>query len=238
MCGTSTSGRPLPPSEGGEVEFGRLRPDEVDAVARLHFTFFGGPAHAHSLARMGPRFLADVFYRVNLDNPYFFCDVARHGGRIVAFIVYASDGRRIFRHTLRTRFCSVAAGILRQAVRDPVGVAGHLLSNLAFVSGTTPPEVAEDPGVFLLLGVLPEYRSREFRERTRVWVAGALWDRMEASLRAAGCPSFWSAPGAHNGPINQLLETFGAALVARGPVQGIVSNYYRKTLRTQPRAGA
>lgn len=213
-----------------------MRADEVDAVARLHVDFFGGPAHAHSLARMGPRFLADVFYRVNLDNPYFFCDVARHGGRIVAFSVYASDGRRVFRHTLRTHFAQVAAGIVRQAVRDPIGVAGHLVSNLAFVGGTTPPAVVKDPGIYLLLGVLPEYRGRKFRERTGIWVTGALWDRMEATLRAAGCPSFWSAPGAHNGPINQLFESFGAVRVAQGRVQGIISNFYRKTLQPQPGA--
>jgi hypothetical protein len=224
----------LPQLTRPRVDIGPMRPGEVADVARLHHEFFGGDAHGHALARLGARFLAEVFYRPNRDNPYFFCDVARVDGALAAFSVYVSDGQRVFRHTLTRHPFAILGGVLRQFARQPVRTAAHVAGNLAYIGGRTIPEVADAPGVYLLLAIGQPYRSREFRERAGVWLAGELWSRMEATLRAAGCPAFWSAPGAHNAPINQLFKTFGAAEVARGAVQGIACVYYRKSLRAEP----
>ena len=205
-----------------ELEIGPLKREEIDAVAELHHGFFGGPDHVHSLARMGPRFLADVFYSPAFDNPHFHVDVARAGAQLVGFNVYVSDAPRVFRRTLLRHPFQIAVGVLRQAVRHPIDVTQHVLHNVTFVSGRLPPEVADVRGHFLLVGVLPEYRGQK--------IAGEFWMRMEQGLRAAGCSAFWGAPAAANAPVHRVFQSFGARQVATGIVQGIDCVYYRKDL--------
>lgn len=213
------------------IDIGTMRPDEVDAVSQIHFEFFGGEGRGHSLARLGPRFLADVFYRPNLDNPHLFVDVVRAGGELAAFSVYTSNSALVFRHALRQHPLLVAAGLARQVLTAPLRTSRHVLSNLGFVGGSSqPPEVAGIPGAFLLLGVREAYRSREFRERTGVWIAGALWDRLEANLRNAGCPALWAAAVADGEGINRLLVRMGCIEVARRDLQGLPCIIYRRPL--------
>ncbi len=55
-----------------EFEIRAIRPNEVHAAASMHFEFLGGPEVARcSFLKLGFKFL-EAFYRLNLDNPYFF----------------------------------------------------------------------------------------------------------------------------------------------------------------------
>jgi hypothetical protein len=218
-----------------DFHVGPMRAEETSAVAQLHFDFFGtGAMHGTTIASFGPKFLEEVFYRLNLDNPYLFVDVARYRGEVVAFSVYASNRRRVFRETLRRHFAAVLVRLLKAGVRRPFLVAGHVLNNLQFLTERLPEAVRDVPAWFFLLGVKPEYRNREFKQRTGIWVAGELWKHMESNLRAQGCEQFWTVVGAHNEPMNQLHRLFGMELVARGPAQGLPSNYYRRSLVAAP----
>jgi len=220
-----------PPPLDEPFEVGRMRPGEVPAVARMHFDFFGrGQMHGHSIASLGLEFLEEVFYRLNLDNPYLFVDVARYGGQIAGYSVYASDGGRVFRETLRRHPAAMARAMLRVGLRRPLALARHVLGNLSFLADTRPEPVRGIRAWYFLLGVQAEYRTRDFRERTGRWVAGELWASMERTLREQGCGEFWTVVGAHNKPMNELHEKFGMDLVARGTAQGLPGNYYRKSL--------
>ncbi len=214
-----------------EFNVGRMRPDEVSAVARMHFDFFGrGEMHGTSIANFGIDFLQEVFYRLNLDNPYLFVDVARYREEIIAFSVYASDGKRVFRETLRRHFGGVTAALLRVGLRKPFTGMGHVLSNLQLLGERLPEAIRSVRAWYFLLGVKPEYRSREFKQRTGIWIAGELWQHMESTLRAQGCDQFWTVVGAHNTPMNELHRRFGMEVVAEGTAQGLPSIYYRKSL--------
>ena len=61
-------------------------------------------------------------------------------------------------------------------------------------------------------------------------IAGALVQRMEAMLRERGCAAYWAAPFVPNGAANQLFRRSGAELIARGKVQGMECNFYRKSI--------
>lgn len=214
-----------------EFNVGRMRPDEVPAVAQMHFDFFGrGEMHGTSMAKLGIEFLREVFYRLNLDNPYLFVDVARYRGELIAFSVYASDGKRVFRETLRRHLGAVLMALLKAGLRSPFRVLGHVLSNLQLLRERVPKEVRGIRGWYFLLGVKQEYRTREFKQRTGIWIAGELWKHMESTLRAQGCDQFWTVVGAHNAPMNELHRRFAMELVAQGVAQGLPSNYYRKSL--------
>jgi hypothetical protein len=210
------------------VDIGPLRPEECSAVAQLHVSFFGvGAGHGHSLAMLGAKFLDEGFYRLNLDNPYFFVDVARYEDEIIAFSVYASDHGRVFRYTIRKHFWSLLRVVLESAVSQPFLTFSKLLGNLRFLTEALPVETQEIPGWFLLLGVKQPYRSREFQERAGVWIAGTFKERLERILREKGCREYWAAPAADNRAANQFYERIGATLFAKGRVQGMLCNYYR-----------
>src|SRR5688572_22474258 len=62
-------------------EIRAIRLDDVQVAAAMHFEFFGGPEVTRSsMLKLGPKFLETVFYRLNLDNPYFFALGAFMGG--------------------------------------------------------------------------------------------------------------------------------------------------------------
>ena len=213
------------------VELGPMRPSEAGAVARMHHGFFAaGERNGHSIAKLGPEFLEQVFYRLNLDNPFFFVDVARVDGEVVAFSAYASDRRAAFRHVVRQHAGALVLAALRLAVRRPVALVSHVAGNFGLLSDDVPPRIREVRGWWLLLAVLADYRTREFRERTGHRLADELWSYMEATLRAHSCDAVWAAPFQHNEPINRLFVNHGAELVAQARVQGMPSNYYVKPI--------
>lgn len=205
---------------------------EAPPVAEMHAEFFGRhERHGRSIASFGTDFLERVFYRANLDNPYLHMDVAFYGGELIGFSVYASDRRRVFRHTLRHHAGVVVGELTRLGFRHPLKVAGHVLGNLQFLSERLPDAVKDIPAWYFLLGVLGPYRTREFRDRTGIWVAGALWRQMEDTFRALGCPEYWGVVGEHNDPMHGLFAKHDTVEVARGVIQGVPSIYYTKSLR-------
>src|SRR5688572_22190487 len=134
-----------------EFEVGGMRPEEVPVVAGMHHDFFGtGEMHGTSIANLGRDFLEEVFYRLNLDNPYFFVDVARYQGEIIAFSVYTSDDRKVFRYTLRRHFSAIVRALLKLAVRRPFVLASHMVGNLRFLTDTKPKPVRKIRAWYLL----------------------------------------------------------------------------------------
>lgn len=186
-----------------------------------------GEGHGHSLALLGADFLEHAFYRLNLDNPYFFVDVARYQGEIIAFSVYSSDHRRLFRYTLGSHFWEVVGLVMKSMKRRPILTLKKILGNAGFLLESLPDEVQSIPGWFLLLGVKQPYRSKEFQQQTGVWIAGAFKQRLEQVLREKGCREYWAAPAADNVVANAFYKRIQAKLFAQGPVQGMLSNYYR-----------
>jgi hypothetical protein len=210
------------------VDIGPLRASETRQVAQLHYDFFGpGVGHGHSLAVLGLDFLEEAFYRPNLDNPYLFVDVARYEGQVIAFSVYSTDHRRVFRHTMRKHGVRLGWALLKCLVRNPAGVIANVLGNLAFITESLPAETKGIPGWFILLGVKPAYRSREFQQRTGVWIAGEFKQRLERTLRGKGLAEYWAAPFTANAAAIAFYQKIEAKLFAQGTVQGMQANYYR-----------
>jgi len=161
--------------------------------------------------------------------------VARRGREIIGYSVYASDGGRVFRETLRRHPWGVARAMFKAGLRRPIALARHVLGNVSFLADARPEPVRDIRAWFFLLGVKAEYRTAAFRERSGRWVAADLWTAMERTLREHNCERFWTVVGAHNKPMNELHEKFGMELAARGTAQGLPSNYYRKSLGVQAR---
>ena len=223
------------PGRPGGFEIGSLRPDEVGAVARLHFEFFhdAGGRYGHSLANLGVGFLEHVFYGLNLDNPRFFVDVVRYRERLVGFSVYVSDHRALFKHGLTRHLGALLWFMARLTARRPRLVATHILGNLSSLTASAPARAIR--GWYMLLGFKPEYGILlAARQRATAGRGPSIVDdlvaRMEATLWEHGCREYWAAPFVHNAAANRVFTRIGAELFARGSIQGMPCNYYRKVI--------
>jgi len=218
-----------------EFEVRPMRPEDVGAVARMHRGFIeNGEFRGYSIANLGLDFLEKVFYRLNMDNPHFFADVALFRGEVIGFIVYASD-RRVFRETLRRHSVAIAFATAKMVLRHPVKFTRHIWGNLGLLTDALPAEVKEAHGWGFLMGVKPEYRRIRLELGKGVWPAGELWKNMERTLRAKGCDQVWTVAGDHNSKMLLLHRLQGMEPVAEGRVQGLPSTYFRKFLKDTPK---
>lgn len=211
-------------------EVGTLRRDEAPAVARLHYRWFGPKlGRGSSLAMLGEDWLADAFYGANFANPHQGVQVARWDGRVIGFMHYATDRRRIARWTLAHAGFALIASTLRSILRRPA-VLRHLLGNVVYMGGEQLGFLDGADAHWTLFAVEPEFRSREFERETGIWVAGAMLEVMEADMRARGVRAWYAAPAPDNPPINKFMERAGAFRVGEARSQGIKLLYWRKPL--------
>ncbi len=222
----------------GRFEVGVMRRDEVGAVAKLHYQWFGPElGRGSSLAMLGEDWLADAFYAANFANPHQGVQVARWDGRVIAFMHYATDRRRIARWTLAHAWPVLAWCTLRSIAREP-RVLRHLLGNLAYVRGENLAFIPDSDAHWTLFAVEAEFRAKEFEQAHGIWVAGAMLEVMEADMRARGVPAWYAAPAPDNPPINKFMERVGAFRVGEAKAQGIELLYWRKLLSPPSGAGS
>lgn len=209
------------------IEVRRMRPDEIPEVARLHAGFFNqGEQWGDTIAKLGPEFLEAGFYRPNLDNPWFFVDVACYQGKIVGFCVYVSDRQRAFRFPLRHHPGQMLRALVAAGFRRPGAVLRRIGRNLRFLWERQPAVTGRIRAFGFLLGVLPRFRDPSFEAETGIHVAGELWKLHVATLRDAGCSEFWGTAGEHNKPMNVFMKRMGGRLAGKFRVHGVPSNIY------------
>jgi hypothetical protein len=218
-------------SSDGELSIKRIQPKDVRTVAELHYAFFGsGEMHGYSVAKLGPEFLEDIFYRLNLDNPLFFCDVAKYQNEVIGFTVYTTNRKKIFHHLLRKKFLDSGLATLKVVLRKPM-VLPLMLSNLRYLRGEDLSLVENVMGWWLVAAVKPEYRTKEFEQNLDAGpVALQMFKRMESTMQQFGCYSWYGVVHPENRPINIFLQRGGAHLVGTAQAQGMNMSYYVKTM--------
>ena len=211
-----------------------LREYQIPAVARLHFDTFGeGELHGHSIAKFGCEFLEEVFYRLNLDNPDFFCDVASYGDKVIGFSVYSTQRTQVFRRMLRHHFPGLVLAGVQILRRNPAKLV-PVLTNIRYLGGEELPWLRSVPGWWLVTSVLPEYRTKDFEQKVGTRVAASMFDRMELTMQQHGCREWYGVVHPENPPINVFLQRRGARLMGVAQAQGMSMNYYLKTIADGP----
>lgn len=199
------------------MEIVPLEAADVAEVARVHHEAFGGRA-ALSLAHLGPEFLAQGFYALGLDNPHFHCDVARHGRRVLGFVLSTTDHGALVRRMVLAHPLRLGAAFARALMRRP-SVLRAALGNLRFARGWRPP-AAEGAGWGMVIATAPEARSRQFLREAGRHVGEALLGAMEERMRARGCRVWFGLTEQDNAPMINLLRRRNARLGGRVRVQG------------------
>lgn len=203
-------------------------------VADLHYELFGNPDfNGHSVATLGPAFLAQAFYRLNLDNPDLHALVARADGRVVGFFVYAVRRSGVFAHLLRRHPLGLARAGLQALLTRPSTMPAFL-ANLRFLGGESLDFLREVPGWCVVIGVHPDARSPRFEQRAGVRVAVAMFDEAERRLQEAGCSAWYVAVRPDNAAVQGLLRRRGAEEAGMARAQGLEMRYYVKRFGEAP----
>jgi hypothetical protein len=210
------------------LEIERLNAEDIPTVARIHYDLFGtGEMHGYSIAKLGPEFLERVFYALNLHNPHFYCDVARYNNQIVGFSVYSTDRNNVFRYMFQKHVGKLLVEGMKLAVKRPTTIT-WMFNNLQFSSGEKLPWLESVTGWWQVAGVLPEYRTKEFKLETGLQIALELFTHMEQIMRAEGCNSWYGVVHPDNAAINIFLQKQGAQFMDTAWAQGMKMNYYVK----------
>lgn len=208
----------------------RYRAEDCPALGQMHFELLGDPArNGHSLATVGPGFMADAFYRLSLDNPHFHCDVARVDGRVAGFHVFTSDAGSLTSFLVRRHPVGLAIAALRSIVHRPRALAA-LLRNVRYLGGETLPFLAGVRGWWIVAGIPPEFRSREFEAAIGGSIAHMMMARMEATYRAEGVDRWYVVVPPDNIPSTIFVQRCGARHAGTAFAQGKEMRYYIKQL--------
>jgi hypothetical protein len=213
-----------------------IRQDEVRAAAALHFEFFGGRhVRRWTFLKLGSRFLETVFYRLNLDNPYFFALGAFWGERLVGLQVFTTDRYKMFDHLLKKHAVRLLWHVLKAFGCRPLALCRFLFAKIrSFKKDDVPPHVRRIPASLLLMLVRPEVRTKSFIASTRVWVGGELLEAMEEALRANGCSEYWAETTEDNSFVYNLARRVGARCVGEAMRQEVLLRFIVAPVR-QPR---
>jgi hypothetical protein len=209
-----------------EFEIRAIRLNDAQVAAAMHFEFFGGPEVTRSsMLKLGPKFLETVFYRLNLDNPYFFALGAFMGGQLVGLQVFTTDRQRLFRHLVRRHGFQLLFRILQVVVDRPLILFRYMITKAPLFRPEIPAEVERIPAVLLLMLVRPEVRTKSFLARTGIWVGGELIDAMERIMREKGCREYWSETTVDNNFVHNLARRIGARCVGEAQRQGVLLRF-------------
>lgn len=155
--------------------FDASSPDRSDHLAALHAALLG-----HSpVALLGPDFLQRFYYRSLPRMGLIFGQVAYVDDRPAGFIVATAEASTFMQQAIRRRFPRIALVMLGSVLRDPRRL-GAVWEAVQIMRGLPPPDPAAPQGELLSMGVLPEFRSREFIVRTRLRIGT---DLLAAALR-------------------------------------------------------
>jgi hypothetical protein len=211
-------------------EIRRMTQEDIKPIALLHHSLFGDRRiHGYSVATFGADFLERTFYGLNLDNPHFFCDVARYRGKVIGFSVYSTRKAAVFRYMLRQNMPGLTSGCLRLLLQQPSAITG-LLQNVRYARGERLSWTDQVDGWWLVAGVDQDFRTKDFENRTGLQIASRLFDNMEQTMLKDGCSAWYGVVRPDNPAIKVFLERRGANLLGTAEAQGLRMEYYLKTL--------
>jgi hypothetical protein len=207
---------------------------DCEELGRMHCELLGDPErNGHSLATIGPAFMADAFYRLSLDNPDFHCDVARLDGCIIGFHVFTSRADSVSSFLVRSHPVGLAWAALRSIVRRPRSLLS-ILRNVRYLGGEQLPFLQGVRGWWIVAGVPKEYRSREFEATVGGSIAHMMLARMEEKFAQDEVSSWYVVVPPDNVPSTIFVQRCGARLAGTAAAQGKEMRYYVKRLGHPP----
>lgn len=208
----------------------RYRAADCPELGRMHFDLLGDPArNGHSLATVGPEFMADAFYRLSLDNPHFHCDVARVNGQVAGFHVFTSQADSLTSFLVSRHPVGLALAALKSVLRRPRSLVA-LLRNLRYLGGERLPFLQGVKGWWIVAGIPPQFRGKEFEATIGGSIAHMMMARMESTFREHGVDRWYVVVPPDNIPSTIFVQRCGARHEGTAFAQGKEMRYYIKQM--------
>jgi ribosomal protein S18 acetylase RimI-like enzyme len=181
-------------------------PQDVAAVARLHLVLLGhGP-----MARLGELFLRRFCYTVLVRDGLLRAALFEVGGRPAGFVAYTSRSITFHRRAIRRHAAYVAWLIALSVLRDPRLLPRLLKAVRLMFSRRAELRLGQDPlGEVLAIGVLPEYRTPQFVQRTALRIGEELIAHVVAYCQRVGVERMRMVVEAHNKPALLFYHRLG-----------------------------
>jgi dolichol-phosphate mannosyltransferase len=160
------------------------------------------------VVKLGRRFTENFYYRVLPAEGYISGAVAYVDSRPAGFVSFTDDSTRFMRRAAGSHIVSLAGLVMWSVLANPLRIAA-LWDAAGIMRGRKYSFGAGRLGEILSIGVLPEYRSKEFRERTGVHLARRLLDLALLQLRSAGVSAVTAVVDADNLRSQSLFESAG-----------------------------
>jgi L-amino acid N-acyltransferase YncA len=216
----------------------RYREQDCAELGRMHYELLGDPVrNGYSLATVGPEFMAEAFYRLSLDNPHFHCDVARADGKMAGFHVFTSQAGSLTSFLVRNHPAGLLLAAIRSVLRRPRALLA-ILRNLRYLGGEQLPFLAGVNGWWIVAGIPPQFRSREFEATIGGSIAHMMMARMEETFREEGVDRWYVVVPPDNIPSTIFVQRCGARHEGTAVAQGKEMRYYIKRMLPADAHGA
>jgi hypothetical protein len=159
--------------------------ERVEEVADLHQRILP----TSPIPCLGKRFMTRFYYPRLLADSHSFCELYEVEGKAVAFISYTCDSQSLFRNWIRRHSLSLAWHLGVTLCSAPQTLK-TMIQALQLVRQHREETTEKIPAEILSFGVLPEYRSLEFFQRTRKKIANELFAVAKKKLGSARSDSF------------------------------------------------
>jgi ribosomal protein S18 acetylase RimI-like enzyme len=181
------------------------RPD-VAAITHLHLKLLGhGP-----MARLGELFLRRFCYTVLVREGLMRAALAEVDGGPAGFVAYTSRSITFHRRAIRRHAAYVAWLMALSVLRDPRLLPRLLKAGRLMFSRRAEIRLGQDPlGEVLAIGVLPEYRTPQFVQRTGLQIGEKLIGHAVAYFRRVGVTRMRMVVEAGNKPALLFYHRLG-----------------------------
>jgi len=176
------------------------------------------------LTRLGPWFLADVYYDCLIGLGLGNIILANVDGETAGFITYTLDTKTFLSEVARRRWATLAA-VAKQMWRKPLTTAATVIQSALIVLRQNAEPGAEIRGEFLTMGVVDRFRDPAFIRASGISVAKSLIRAAQAEVAAGGGQNVKLFTLANAVGPNALYTMMGATKRWSGMVRGVNANY-------------
>jgi ribosomal protein S18 acetylase RimI-like enzyme len=160
------------------------RSDVADA-ARLYAALLPNTA----LTKLGEDFMKGFYFGALVEDGIIRCDLYYYQGRPAGFIAYTEQGWGFVSVSVRRHWFRLGMLLGWSVLRNPARLKtiGEVLLLMRKRGDEPPPPYRAE---FLVFGVLPEFRSREFIQQTGRRISAELFENAKQCFARLGLPGF------------------------------------------------
>ena len=186
-----------------------IEPAYYRSVSQAHVEL-DPTAFLHEISNIGICFREKIFYPALVQNPDSFVWIYLHDGKTAGYIAGTKNARKLYHNIICFKPFLLALLVLKNICRRPCVLIEYLrirgqLKHSHFKS--------DGRAEILSLGVLPEFRGKQFKAKYGVHIAQVLFQKATAVFRERGVDRFIVMTAQSNEAANHFYRNQGCQLI-------------------------